>query len=73
MPSGSLMGTHMKPVVVATEDYSVTLMTLGDIGPEQRTYLLMEQLFMLTFGQGTVQVNLAHIQKRSMLQAVNVQ
>ena len=31
----------MMPVLVAIEVYSGTLMTLGDIGPELKTYQLM--------------------------------
>jgi hypothetical protein len=70
---GSLMGTHMKPVVVATEDYSVILTNLEDSGRKLKIFLLMEELFLLKFGQGTVQNIIAHTRKKSKLQAVSVQ
>jgi hypothetical protein len=40
--------------LVDTADCSDTLMTLGDSGLLLTIYLLMEELFMLKFEQGTV-------------------
>ena len=47
MLSGSLMETHMTAVPVATGEYSATLMTMEDSGPEPRICLLMGEECML--------------------------
>ena len=46
MSSGSLMETHMTQLL-ATGVYNAIFKTLGDIGQELKTCLLMGELFML--------------------------